>query len=51
MDKEEPAFKMAHNNPEEAAKFVANITTLVRDLMIELMDVIDTNKRTLIQNL
>ena len=34
MDEEEPTFKMAHNNPEEAVKFVANITILVQDFMI-----------------
>ena len=36
MDKEEPTFKMAHNNPEEAAKFVTNITILVEDFMIDI---------------
>ena len=36
MDKEEPTFKTAHNNPEEAAKFVANITILVEDFMIDI---------------
>ena len=36
MDEEEPTFKMAHNNPEEAAKFVANITILVQDFMIDI---------------
>ena len=36
MDKEEPTFKMAHNNLEEAAKFVTNITILVEDFMIDI---------------
>ena len=36
MDEEEPTFKMAHNNPEKAAKFVANITILVQDFMIDI---------------
>ena len=36
MDEEEPTFKMAHNNLEEAAKFVANITILVQDFMIDI---------------
>ena len=36
MDEEEPTFKMAHNNPEEAAKFVTNITILVEDFMIDI---------------
>ena len=36
MDEEEPTFKMAHNNPEEATKFVANITILVQDFMIDI---------------
>ena len=37
MDEEEPTFKMAHNNPEEAAKFVTNITILVEDFMIDII--------------
>ena len=36
MDEEGPTFKMAHNYPEEAAKFVANITILVQDFMIDI---------------
>ena len=36
MDEKEPTFKTAHNNPEEAAKFVANITILVEDFMIDI---------------
>ena len=36
MDEEEPTFKMAHNNLEEAAKFVTNITILVEDFMIDI---------------
>ena len=36
MDEEEPTFKTAQNNPEEAAKFVTNITILVEDFMIDI---------------
>ena len=36
MDEEEPTFKTAHNNPEEAAKFVTNRTILVEDFMIDI---------------
>ena len=36
MNKDEPMFKTAHNNPEEAAKFVTNITILVEDFMIDI---------------
>ena len=36
MDEEEPTFKTAHSNLEEAAKFVANITILVQDFMIDI---------------
>ena len=36
MDKDKPSFKMAHNNPEKAAKFATNITILVEDLMIDI---------------
>ena len=36
MDEDEPMFKMAHNNPEEAAKFVTKITILVEDFMIDI---------------
>ena len=36
MDEEEPTFKMAHNNPEEAVKSVTNITILVEDFMIDI---------------
>ena len=36
MDEEELTFKTAHSNSKEAAKFVANITTLVQDFMIDI---------------
>ena len=36
MDEDKPTFKMAHNNLEEAAKFVTNITILVEDFMIDI---------------
>ena len=36
MDKDKPTFKMAHNNPGEAAQFVTNITILVEDFMIDI---------------
>ena len=36
MDEEEPTFKMAHNNLEEAVKFVTKITILVEDFMIDI---------------
>ena len=35
MDEEEPTFKTAHSNLEEAAKFVTSITILVEDFMID----------------
>ena len=36
MDEDEPTFKMADNNPEEAVQFVTNITILVEDFMIDI---------------
>ena len=36
MDEDEPTFKMAHNNLQEAVKFVTNITILVEDFMIDI---------------
>ena len=36
MDEDEPMFKTAHNNPDEAVKFVNNITVLVEDFMIDI---------------
>ena len=33
---DEPVFKTAHNNPEEAEKFVKNIITLVDKFMADI---------------